>query len=138
MQILQRLYKQHIILTASPRLKLMEKVVDKYIVDRPAKIGGLERDEPKISLVKPKTLFHSIDRSSLPSQEKTPERMLQEGLTVLFAGAETGARLLAHTVYQLLEHPDVLERVKNEVLEAAAGSNKIPDVKVLEDLPWLV
>ena len=116
----------------------MARVVAKYIAGKSIEAKSGTHAETGVSSIKPKTIFHSIDRSNLPPHEKTPLRLQQEGLTVLFAGGETGSRLLAHTVYHLLDNPEVLCKVKTEVLDAAKDSNKIPDVKVLEGLPWLV
>lgn len=116
----------------------MASVVAKYVEAKSTEAKVEKQDEIETVFVKPKTIFHAMDRSNLPPHEKTPLRLQQEGLTVLFAGAETGSRLLAHTVYHLLDNPAVLKKVQKEVLDAAGNSNKIPDVKVLEGLSWLV
>ena len=118
----------------------MAEVVAQYIASKTTEPEIKKKDDSntKIPFAKPKTLFHAIDNSSLPSNEKTPLRLAQEGLTILFAGGETGSRLLSHTVYHLLCNPEVLKKVKKEVLEGAGDSKKLPDVKVLENLPWLV
>ena len=118
-------------------VQLMSKVVAKYVATK-ATEPEVEKQDDASNRIKPKTLFHAIDKSNLPPQEKTPLRLTQEGLTVLFAGGETGSRLLAHTVYHLLANPDVLEKVKKEILEAVGDSEERPDIKVLESLPWLV
>ena len=115
----------------------MAKVVAGYVASK-ATDPEVKKQEVTDNDTKPKTLFHAIDNSNLPPHEKTPLRLTQEGLTVLFAGGETGSRLLSHTVYHLLANPKVLENVKKEVLEAAGNSKELPDVKVLEGLPWLV
>jgi cytochrome P450 len=118
----------------------MAEIVSKYIASKTTEpeVEKQEDASTETTFTKPKTLFHAIDKSALPSHEKTPLRLMQEGLTVLFAGGETGSRLLAHTVFHLLSNPEILEKAKKEVLEAAGDSNQLPDVKVLEGLPWLV
>lgn len=119
----------------------MSEIVSDHVKSEPT---GLEAEEHKAAagrqraFAKPRTIFHAIESSGLPHSEKTPARLAQEGLTVLFAGGETGSRVLANTVYHLLANAEVLEKVKGEVFAAAAGSNKLPDVKELEKLPWLV
>ncbi|KAK5629883.1 hypothetical protein RRF57_005598 [Xylaria bambusicola] len=112
--------------------KLMADIVSSYVKNR----NSQDKESGKTD-IKPETIFHSIDQSNLPPLEKTPLRLYQEGLTVLFAGGETGSRLLAHTIFHLLENPDVLSKVKQEIIEAAGDSNQVPDVKILETLPWL-
>ena len=113
------------------------KVVAKYVVKK-ATDPEVEGQDDAGNKIKPKTLFHAIDKSNLPPNEKSPLRLKQEGLTVLFAGGETGSTLLSHTMYHLLANPKVLEKVKEEILEAAGDSKEWPDIKVLEGLPWLV
>ncbi|EAW12447.1 cytochrome P450 [Aspergillus clavatus NRRL 1] len=115
--------------------KLMAKIVSKYMATKATEAQSETDEESK--KVKPRTLFHAIERSSLPPDEKQPPRLAQEGLTVLFAGGETGSRFLAHTVYHLLCNPDILDKVKKEILDAAGESNEVPDVRTLEGLPWL-
>lgn len=113
----------------------MASIVSKYLAAKPK-----ESPEETVAskTVKPRTLFHAIEASSLPPHEKHPTRLAQEGLTILFAGGETGSRLLAHTIYHLLKNRDILEKVQKEILDAAGDSNHLPDMKTLESLPWFV
>ncbi|KAF2970083.1 hypothetical protein GQX73_g3437 [Xylaria multiplex] len=97
--------------------------------------SGMNND--KDENIRPKSIFHSIDQSSLPPHEKSPLRMEQEAITVLAAGSETTARVLAHTIFHLLQNPDILAKVKEELFNAIGDSGQLPDVKVLENLPWL-
>ncbi|KAL3470713.1 cytochrome P450 [Aspergillus californicus] len=113
--------------------QLMASIVSNYLAVRPKESPG---ETVSSKSVKPRTLFHAIEASSLPPGEKHPTRLAQEGLTILFAGGETGSRLLAHTVYHLLRNPEILEKVKNEILDAAGDRNQLPDMKTLEGLPW--
>lgn len=115
----------------------MGRIAAEYVAHRSPDKGKLEFEEDEKN-TKPLTIFHSIDRSALPKEEKTSLRLMQEGLTVLYAGGETGSRLLAHTIYHLLDNPEILEKVRKEILDAAGDSKDLPDVKVLESLPWLV
>ncbi|KAK5999321.1 hypothetical protein QM012_005596 [Aureobasidium pullulans] len=113
---------------------VMMQTVSNYVSEQ-SKTGLGEIAEEK-EKIKPKTLFHAIDRSQLAGDEKNPQRMYQEGLTVLFAGGETGSRLLAHTMFHLLDNPDILEKVKDEIAGVYRSSNGSPEVKMLERLPW--
>ncbi|KAH6606462.1 cytochrome P450 monooxygenase [Trichoderma cornu-damae] len=116
--------------------KLMGGLAAEYVAHRSTERGKREFEEDEKN-IRPLTIFHSIDRSALPEEEKTTARLMQEGLTVLLAGGETSSRLLAHTVFHLLDNPEILEKVKKEILDAAGDSKDLPDVKVLESLPWL-
>lgn len=119
----------------------MKGLVTEYMTtreDRPQLESQKTHDgSAKISMQRPPTLFHAIERSTLPPQEKNAARLQQEGATMLFAGSETTARLLAHTIFHILDNPDILKKLKEEVLQAV-DDHKIPDLKILEKLPWLV
>jgi hypothetical protein len=118
-------------------------LVAEYITSKENKSQSKEQkpqgdSSAKVGLERPPTLFHAIDRSSLPPQEKSATRLHHEGATILFAGSETTARLLAHTIFHLLDNPGILQKVKHEVLEATGETNRVADLKTLESLPWLV
>ena len=116
----------------------MPGIVANYVASRDAAKGDeLSGSDTKISYTKPKTIFHAIDKSALAASEKTPLRMKQDGLAVLFAGSETIARVLSHTMYHLLANPEILQEVRIEISAAVGNSNGLPDVKILEGLPWL-
>ncbi|PTB65475.1 cytochrome P450 [Trichoderma citrinoviride] len=116
--------------------KLMGKIAADYVAHRNTEKGKREFEED-LNNEKPLTIFHSIDRSTLPQEEKTSDRLMQEGLIVLFAGSDTISRLLSHTIYHLLDNPELLDKVRKEILDAAGDCKDLPDVKVLETLPWL-
>lgn len=121
----------------------MTSLVTEYIATRDDRPYLIEKElkgdsNTKISLERPPTLFHSIERSALPPHEKSAIRLQQEGTTMLFAGSETTARLLAHTIFHLLDNPNIVQRIKDELLEAMGDDEQIPDLKVLEKLRWLV
>lgn len=87
---------------------------------------------------RPLTPFHAIDQSSLPSQEKRLDRLLQEGMALVFAGGETVAHALSHIVFHLLDNPDICDKIKKELDEATPEGETIPSLHTLERLPWLV
>ncbi|KAL7905486.1 cytochrome P450 [Trichoderma velutinum] len=120
--------------------RTMKSLVTEYMTtreDRPQlesqKTNG---ESAKISMQRPPTLFHAIERSTLPPHEKNAVRLQQEGATMLFAGSDTTARLLAHTIFHIIDNPDILRKLREEILEAV-DDDKIPDLKILEKLPWL-
>ena len=90
------------------------------------------------AISEPRTLFHAIDASNLPPEQKTLDRLTQEGVTVLVAGSETTARLLSHTIFHLLDNPSIIEKIRQEVNSVMGSQEHVPDAKVLEALPWLV
>lgn len=82
------------------------------------------------------TFFHDVVSSDLPAKEKTPARLAQELQIVVAAGAETVAKFLSWTTYFLLENPEKLKKMKEEL-------NRLdPDRKAslvdFENMPYLV
>ena len=86
---------------------------------------------------RPPTVFHGIYQSSLPIEEKSLNRLSQEGLVMIVAGSESTSRTLMLATYYLLSAPHVMEQLKKEILEAMPDPMTVPPVKVLESLPWL-
>ncbi|KAL4804399.1 cytochrome P450 [Aspergillus unguis] len=61
------------------------------------------------------TFFHDVLDSNLPAEEKTPERLAQEVVVVIGAGTETTAKMLNWTIYRLLENPEKMDKLKEEL-----------------------
>ncbi|KAL4928992.1 cytochrome P450 [Aspergillus undulatus] len=61
------------------------------------------------------TFFHDVLNSNLPPEEKSPERLAQEVQVVIGAGAETTGKMLTWTTYYLLENPQKLAKLKEEL-----------------------
>ena len=84
-------------------------------------------------------LFHSILSSNLPVAEKRQDRIAQDGFVILVAGGETTARVLATATYHLLANPDSsLLNLKKELAVVMEDPKIRPDIRILEQLPWLV
>ena len=119
----------------------MHKQADKAIND-PSRIGYLDSPSkiaPGRVPQTPNNIFQSILSSGLSAAEKQQNRIAQEGFVVLVAGGETTARVLATATYHLLANQDsVLLRLKDELANAMEDPNMRPDVRTLEQLPWLV
>ena len=84
------------------------------------------------------TLFQIIQQSSLPAQEKSVQRLAQEGFTILIGGSVTTARVLTLIAYHLLAKKEVLAHLMEELMEAMPDVHTAPSVKALRELPWLV
>ncbi len=85
-----------------------------------------------------KNIFEELYHSNLPPQEKTIDRLNEEGFALILAGADTSSATLSQLSYHLLANPDILKTLKEELRMA------IPDTQVpmpwqeLENLPFLV
>ena len=95
-------------------------------------------DSPKESLALG-DMFQTILDSNLPPEEKTQERLAQEGFTIHLGGGGTTSHILVNATYHLLANRDTaLARLKRELAIAMVDPNIRPEVKVLEKLPYLV
>ncbi|KAL3430456.1 cytochrome P450 [Aspergillus tetrazonus] len=61
------------------------------------------------------TFFHDVLNSNLPKELKTPDRLAREVQAVIGAGSETTGKMLTWTMYYLLENPDKMNALKEEL-----------------------
>ncbi|KAJ5206527.1 Cytochrome P450 E-class group I [Penicillium cf. griseofulvum] len=88
-------------------LRLANLVIDSQAA------GGNLLDE-KVTVPKG-TLFHALLDSKLPPEEKTAGRLSQEVFTVISAGGETTAKNLTTLTFHLLNNPDKLQTLRDEL-----------------------
>ncbi|KAK4862903.1 hypothetical protein LT330_003036 [Penicillium expansum] len=88
-------------------LRLAKAIIDSQSAD------GNSADD-KVS-VPQGTLFHALLDSKLPPEEKAPGRLSQEVFTVISAGGETTAKNLTTLTFHLLNNPDKLQRLRDEL-----------------------
>ena len=119
----------------------MDRQANMAIKDKP-KYDHLDSPSkaPKNQVAQTTTnLFHSILSSNLPVAEKRQDRIAQDGFVILVAGGETTARVLATATYHLLANPDSsLLNLKKELAVVMEDPKIRPDIRTLEQLPWLV
>jgi len=76
--------------------------------------------------------------SNLPPQEKTLERLSDEGNILIGAGSETTAQILAVLSYHLISSPDVLKKLQKELETVMPDPYTPVKWQQLEQLPYLV
>ncbi|KAL9092331.1 MAG: hypothetical protein Q9165_004505 [Trypethelium subeluteriae] len=84
------------------------------------------------------TVFQTILLSNLPPEEKSRERLRQEGFVFMAAGGETVGRTIMSATYYIIANKDrVLPRLKQELATVIPDPAQPADVRTLETLPWL-
>jgi cytochrome P450 len=83
------------------------------------------------------TVFGSLLDSDLSEKEKTKERLVGEAYAVVGAGTETTSWALGVITYHLLDKPELLEKLRTELLNHIPDSDKLPSWAALEKLPYL-
>jgi cytochrome P450 len=100
--------------------------------------GKYKADKAYESLGLEKTIFHEILESDLPQGEKSFERLWQEAQVTIGAGADTTGNAFTVTHFHLLDNPDILKKLQAELKEALPAKFDPVDLKVVEQLPYLV
>lgn len=84
------------------------------------------------------TIFHELLQSSLPNHEKTEDRLTQEGFGFISAASETGSVALSTTMYHILRHPGLVQRLRDELKPLMPDPSVLANWRDLEKLPLLV
>lgn len=86
-----------------------------------------------------RSIFGDVLKSNLPPKEKSIERMWHDGMVFLTAGSETTSWALANATFYLLDDPEMLKKLQDE-LKMVMPNGTIDDISAteLEALPYLV
>ena len=85
-----------------------------------------------------RTIFHDIQASDLPKSEKGENRLTDEAFIFITAGTETTARTLAVISFHIMNNPDVLTLLREELKTVMPMPNSTVTSSTLENLPYLV
>jgi cytochrome P450 len=83
------------------------------------------------------SIFGGILSSSLPAEEKTDHRLTSEAQLVVFAGENTTAYTLTSAIFQVLAHPDILQKIRHELATVVTDGRGIPTFTQLDQLHCL-
>jgi cytochrome P450 len=86
---------------------------------------------------RPSTVFECILRSSLPSSEKSVDRLDHDAFTAIFGGGDPAARTMTNCTFYLLTNPPILQRLQQELDAAIPNPSNMPGMQVFEELPYL-
>lgn len=96
-------------------------------------IEALKKSQEEREPTKPRTVFDALISPRVPEEEKTLQRLKDEGTLLLFAGVDTTARFLTCIICYLMTYPNILVK-----LQAELKSHSTPTLTELEALPYLV
>lgn len=71
----------------------------------------------------------------IPAEEKTLDRLVDEGVTVIFAGTETTARSISGAMFHLLRDKSLLQKLRDELSTVDKGPDGQWAYNQLETLP---
>lgn len=84
-----------------------------------------------------KTVFNSLFASDLPPEELSVTRIQQEAAGLVGAGIETSKSTLALASFHILDNPEVLSRLRKELIDAIPNVRNPPPLSTIEKLPYL-
>jgi cytochrome P450 len=84
------------------------------------------------------TIFQALLDSDLPPEEKSADRLQDEGQTLVGAGSETTAKSLAVITFYLLEDRQKLQKLRAELHTVMPTPTGPVSLTALEQLPYLV
>ncbi|KAG6358760.1 hypothetical protein INS49_012279 [Diaporthe citri] len=94
----------------------------------------LNAKEPKAS---DENMFAALADPSLPAEERTLERLEDEGFVILAAGTETTAYSLSVTMFYLLDNPGIFSELYDEIKGVMPDPAECPPLATLENLALL-
>ncbi|KAL6240925.1 hypothetical protein RBB50_012184 [Rhinocladiella similis] len=83
------------------------------------------------------TVFQALLDSDLPPEEKSADRLQDEGQTIVGAGSETTAKSLAVITFYLCEDKKKLERLREELRTVMPTPTSSVSLTTLEQLPYM-
>lgn len=83
------------------------------------------------------TVFGSLIASDLPPEELSVTRLQHEAAGIVGAGIETTKSTLALACFHILDNPDILHRLQEELRLVNLDPKSPPSLPELERLPYL-
>ncbi|KAK3693065.1 cytochrome P450 [Podospora appendiculata] len=94
-------------------------------------------DNNKSPAAPPRTIFHTLLASDLPAEEKTLQRLCDEGELLTGAGSETTAQTLTRILFYLKHVPAAHVRLQAEIDRAMPDASVLPAWSELQQNPYL-
>lgn len=83
-------------------------------------------------------IVSALTDPSVPAEEKTIDRLLDEGETIIFAGIDTTARTLSIAMFHLLNDKRHLQKLRQDLNSLSKQANQAWTTAELEALPFMV
>lgn len=115
-------------------LRSLQDIIDKQIISKSSQTDLCEKNKNHTT----ENIFTSLCNPRVPAEERTLERLRDESLVLLIAGAEATARALAVFAYYAATGSICLDRLRKELREVLPDSKSHASWSQLEHLPYLV
>ena len=84
-----------------------------------------------------KTVFSNLLASDLPPPEKSVTRLQHEAVGIVGAAIETTKSTLSLASFHVLDKPEIIRRLREELQDSFPNPSKPPTLSELERLPYL-
>ncbi|CAL1710751.1 unnamed protein product [Somion occarium] len=83
-------------------------------------------------------LYHYLlDEDGLEPVKPSEKQALMEGATAISAGSDTTATMMVHTLFFLMQNPDMSKRLQSELDNVYSAGGEAPDYTKHVELPYL-
>ncbi|ETN37785.1 uncharacterized protein HMPREF1541_07408 [Cyphellophora europaea CBS 101466] len=82
-------------------------------------------------------IFHHLLDSDLSTADKGEMRLTDEASMIVGAGGETTAQVIGRAFYHILDNPEVLVKLRAELIGAIPDAKVMPSLRTLQNLPYL-
>lgn len=117
---------------------IMPSVADLLALREEIKHNGVGSLQEKTTTESKSVIAGSLGDPNIPAEERTIDRLLDEGIVIIFAGTETTSRALSVTMFYLLNNRSVLKRLCDELDTLPSRPDNAYSLSQLEPLPFLV
>ncbi|GAW17834.1 hypothetical protein ANO14919_073010 [Xylariales sp. No.14919] len=83
------------------------------------------------------TIFQGVLEGTLPTEDKSYWRLVNEAQLIVFAGEGTTAHTLTAAIYEILAQPAVAQKLREELLQALPDHEATPSFAQVDSLPYL-
>ncbi|KZV73896.1 cytochrome P450 [Peniophora sp. CONT] len=114
-----------------------DKILATFVGERVRERHEQMKDE-MLDEVEKKPMVQRLLEFRLPSGELLPEKdAISEHIGHFVAGVDTTSTLISYTCWELSRQPDISRKLHAELDDVMYDSKVIPDIAVLENLPYL-
>ncbi|KAJ2931049.1 hypothetical protein H1R20_g6052, partial [Candolleomyces eurysporus] len=113
--------------------KIMAEFVSGRVYETRAQINAGRAEETE----KPTLLQRLLNHRYSAKQPMPDCHIISECMGHLVAGSDTSSTTITYIVWELSQRPDILKKLQAELDEAMPDSRGIPDISILQELPYL-
>ena len=117
---------------------IIPSVADLLALREEIKLNGAGTLKEKSTTEFKSVIVGSLGDPTIPAEERTVDRLIDEGTVIIFAGTETTSRALSVTMFYLLSDESILKRLCDELDTLPSTPDNAYSVSQLEHLPFLV